>query len=56
MAVYAKNIISGSTLIADLIEDSLENDLPVSQPVVVETQIDCQNGFQVYQIDWHKID
>ena len=33
-----------------------ENDLPVSQPVVVETQIDCQNGFQVYQIDWRKVD
>jgi len=33
-----------------------EDDLPVSQPVFVETQIDCQNGFQIYQIDWRKID
>ena len=33
-----------------------ENDLPVSQPVIVETQPDCQDGFQVYQIDWRKID
>jgi len=33
-----------------------ENDLPVSQPVFVETHIDCQTGFQFYQIDWHKIE
>jgi hypothetical protein len=32
-----------------------ENDLPVSRPVFIETQIDCQNGFQVYQIDWRRI-
>jgi hypothetical protein len=29
-----------------------ENDLSVSEPVFVETQIDCQHGFQIYQIDW----
>jgi len=33
-----------------------ENDLPVSRPVFVETNIDCQNGFQIYQIDWQKLD
>ena len=31
-----------------------ENDVPVSQPVLVETQPDCQNGFQIYKIDWQK--
>ena len=32
-----------------------EDDLPVSQPVFVETQIDCQTGFQFYQIDWQQV-
>jgi hypothetical protein len=32
-----------------------ENDLPVSEPVLVETQIDCQLGFQVYQINWQRV-
>lgn len=33
-----------------------ESDLPVSEPVFVETQSDCQNGFQVFQLDWRQID
>ncbi len=32
-----------------------KDDVPVSQPVVVETQIDCRNGFQIYQIDWQRV-
>jgi hypothetical protein len=32
-----------------------ENDLPVSEAVLVETQIDCQIGFQVYEIDWLRV-
>jgi hypothetical protein len=32
-----------------------ENDLPVSKPVLVETQIDCRNGFQFYQINWREV-
>ncbi len=32
-----------------------QDDLPVSRPAFVETQLDCQNGFQVYQIDWRMI-
>jgi hypothetical protein len=31
-----------------------ENDLPVSEAVLVETQIDCQLGFQIYQLDWQR--
>ena len=32
-----------------------EDDVPVSRPVFVETQIDCENGYQVYQIDWQRV-
>jgi hypothetical protein len=32
-----------------------ENDLPVSESVLVETQIDCQLGFQIYQLDWQSV-
>ena len=32
-----------------------QNDMPVSEPVQVKTQIDCQTGFQIYQIDWHEL-
>jgi hypothetical protein len=33
-----------------------ENDVPVSRPVTVNTQINCDTGFQVYQIDWQRIE
>ena len=33
-----------------------EDDQPVSQPVVVQTQIDCERGLQVFEIDWGKVD
>ena len=33
-----------------------EDDLPVSLPVFLETQIDCQNGYQIYQIDWQQVE
>ncbi|MCB0212240.1 MAG: hypothetical protein KDJ52_23060 [Anaerolineae bacterium] len=32
-----------------------ENDLPVSQPLLVEPNIDCQIGFQVYEINWQQL-
>lgn len=32
-----------------------EDDVPVSQPVFLETQIDCTNGFQIYQLNWQEI-
>ncbi|MCB0190739.1 MAG: hypothetical protein KDJ65_02240 [Anaerolineae bacterium] len=32
-----------------------ENDLPVSQPLLVEPNIDCQNGFQIYEINWQRL-
>jgi hypothetical protein len=31
-----------------------ENDVPVSEAVAVETQINCQTGFQIYQVDWQE--
>ena len=31
-----------------------ENDVPVSEAVSVEIQPDCQEGFQIYQVDWRK--
>ena len=30
----------------------IENDLPVSQPLLVEPNVDCQTGYQIYEIDW----
>ena len=32
-----------------------ENDIPVSEAVAVETQINCQTGFQIYQVNWQEI-
>jgi hypothetical protein len=32
-----------------------QNDIPVSDPVQVKTHIDCQNGYQIYQINWHEL-
>jgi hypothetical protein len=29
-----------------------QNDVPASEPLSVETQADCQKGFQIYQINW----
>jgi len=29
-----------------------QNDVPASDPLSVETQADCRNGFQIYQINW----
>jgi hypothetical protein len=30
-------------------------DLPVSEPITVKTYVDCQNGYQVYRINWLEI-
>jgi hypothetical protein len=32
-----------------------QDDLPISEAVLVETQLDCQVGFQVYQINWQQL-
>lgn len=32
-----------------------QNDIPVSEPVLMKTQVDCQNGFQIYQINWQEL-
>lgn len=32
-----------------------QNDEPVSEPVLLQTQVNCQTGFQVYQVNWRKI-
>ena len=39
----------------DLWVQLYQNDLPVSQPVAVKTQIDCENGFQIHQINWQRV-
>ncbi len=31
------------------------DDVPVSEPLLVNTHIDCRNGFQVYQINWQEL-
>ncbi len=30
------------------------NDVPVSEPLLMKTHLDCQNGFQIYQINWRE--
>lgn len=30
------------------------NDMPVSEPLLMNIQIDCQQGFQVYQVHWRE--
>jgi hypothetical protein len=32
-----------------------ENDRPVSEPILLKTQIDCQNGFQIFQLNWQEL-
>ncbi|MEM7348759.1 MAG: hypothetical protein AAF485_31395 [Chloroflexota bacterium] len=32
-----------------------QDDVPVSDPLSLETQADCQSGFQIYQIDWQAL-
>lgn len=32
------------------------NDLPVAQPLLVEPNVDCQTGYQVYQVNWRQTD
>ncbi len=31
-----------------------QNDVPVSEPMSLETQADCRTGYQVYQINWRE--
>lgn len=31
-----------------------QDDYPVSEPLPVEFHRDCQNGFQIYQVDWQE--
>lgn len=31
-----------------------QNDVPASEPLSVETQADCRQGFQIYQINWRE--
>lgn len=33
-----------------------QNDVPVSEPALLQTQIDCRQGFQIYQVDWREIE
>lgn len=32
-----------------------QDDIAVSVPLSVTPQIDCHNGFQIYQINWHEL-
>ncbi len=32
-----------------------EDDSPVSEPILLKTQIDCQNGFQIFQLNWQEL-
>ena len=32
------------------------NDVPVSAPALLQTQVDCRQGFQMYQVDWREIE
>ena len=48
--------IEGEPVQRKLWAQVFESDLPLSEPILVETQSDCQNGFQMFQLDWRKID
>ena len=32
-----------------------QDDSPVSEPILLKTQIDCQNGFQIFQLNWQEV-
>lgn len=32
-----------------------KDDSPVSEPILLKTQIDCQNGFQIFQLNWQEL-
>ena len=39
----------------DLQVQIYQSDRPVSEPVLVKIYVDCQNGFQLYRINWREI-
>ena len=39
----------------DLWVQLYQDDSPVSDPLLTKTQIDCQNGFQFFQINWQAL-
>ena len=53
---YLIEIEDSSRKQRDLWVQLFQNDVPVSKPVAVQTQIDCKNGFQIYQINWQKVE
>ena len=52
---YAIDIRAATPTLHKLWVQVYENDLPVSEAVLVETQINCQIGFQVFEIDWQRV-
>lgn len=46
---------SDEPLSRDLWLQVYQNDLPVSEPLPLKIHVDCQNGFQVYEINWQAI-
>jgi len=47
--------IKGKAAVRNLWVQIYENDLPVSEPVFMQTQIDCEHGFQMYQVNWRQL-
>lgn len=48
--------IKGKAAVRNLWVQIYENDLPVSEPVLVQTQVDCEHGFQMYQVNWRQLE
>ena len=47
--------IQGKPTVYNLWVQVFQDDIPVSEPILLKIQIDCQNGFQIYQINWREL-
>ena len=45
----------GKPTVYDLWVQVFQDDIPVSEPVLLKIQVDCENGFQIYQINWREL-
>ncbi len=44
--------LPGRPAVRHLWAQVFQNDVPVSEAVAVDTHLNCETGFQIYQIDW----
>ncbi len=44
--------LPGRPAVRHLWAQVFQNDVPVSEAVAVDTHLNCETGFQIYQVDW----